>query len=157
MNRPHSIPPNYVQNSKGEWCHPSRVQNGPQTHAKAPQSDSVVVADTKTPKRIRQSSKPLLNKLEQRYLGYLSMIYVDHPIISQGLNFRLANGCWYCPDFVVWGDENNCTRAFEVKGNQPIQDDSVVKIKVAAKEYHWLRWYLVWWKDDQWQTQLVIP
>lgn len=104
-------------------------------------------------KRIRQSSKPLLNKLEAEWGEALKAAY-SNPV-PQSVGFRLGNGVVYWPDFVSL----ECCMAWEVKGNQPIQDDSVVKIKVAARLYPQITWVLVW-RDKitkDWCEQVVLP
>ena len=104
------------------------------------------------PKRIRQSTKPLMNKLEQEWLNYRVATCHDNPI-PQSIGFRLGNGVVYWPDFVA----PHFTSAWEIKGKQSLQDDSVVKIKVAARLYPSIRWVLVWKHNGQWQEQVVLP
>ena len=123
------------------------------SHSVAPTTHPDPSGGIKTPKRIRQSSKPLLNKLETEWGEALKSAY-SNPV-PQAVGFRLGNGVVYWPDFVSL----ECCMAWEVKGNQPIQDDSVVKIKVAARLFPGITWILVW-KDKvtkDWCTQKVLP
>src|SRR5690242_9154080 len=47
-------------------------------------------------KRIRQSTKPLMNKLEQEWFDHLCRSH--RKLIAQGITFRLANGLRFTPD-----------------------------------------------------------
>ena len=51
------------------------------------------------------------------------------------VKLRLADRTWYTPDFVVWTDDG--AHVYEVKGSwkSPHQEDSRVKLKVAAELY----------------------
>lgn len=110
---------------------------------------------TDSPKRIRQSSKPLMNKLEAEFHARLSTVLCEAKDIHvQAIKFRLANGLTYTPDFVVLGPLAKL--AFEVKGKW-FTDDSNAKLKMAASLYPEIEWWLVW-KDDagKWQKQQVL-
>jgi hypothetical protein len=86
-------------------------------------------------------------------------------ILHEKIAFRLANGVVYWPDVVVkgkrtFGSHGDVT-AYEVKGKRRrdaawARDDSRVKLKVAATQYPWIHWVLVW-KDESgnWQEQVV--
>lgn len=114
---------------------------------------NVVVPQCAPPKkRIRQSSKPLMNKLETEWLRELEVGGVRR-IRPQAITFRLANGLRFTPDFTGWqGDD---LVAWEVKGPYA-REDSLVKLKVAAATYPDVIWRLVW-KDEQkqWCSQEV--
>ena len=108
----------------------------------------------KTRKRIRQDGKPLMNKLEQEFKEYHER-RTGHELIPQSIRFRLANGLWYKPDFVqrcpVMG--SSC---FEVKGPHAYRG-GFENLKMAAHQYQWIKWILVWKENGEWQEQVVLP
>jgi hypothetical protein len=109
-----------------------------------------------TPKRIRQDTKPLLNKLELEYWGVLKRIYTEGPdrIICQAIRFQLANGLWYKPDFVVFTYAGpDC---YEVKGPHAFRG-GFENLKMAARLYPFLKWKLAWKENGIWKEQVVLP
>lgn len=111
----------------------------------------VVAAEKeKKPQRIRQNAKPLLNKLEAEYLRILQVRRVG--VRSQAITLKLANGVRYTPDFF----QLDSVEAWEVKGRHA-WEDSLIKLKFAAKEYPEIRFTLVWKEDGQWKEQTVLP
>ena len=102
---------------------------------------------------IRQDSKPLMNKLESEF--YTQLQLAGWPtILIQSLKFRLGNGVGFTPDFVCVGHDMKL-RAYETKGF--MRDDAGVKIKVAAFQYPWISWRLVWKNKGQWTERVVLP
>lgn len=107
------------------------------------------------PKRIRQNSEPVLNKLESEFKDRI--LSSRHPrIYCQCVRLRLANGVTYTPDFAVFSRFLNGNMCYEVKGPHS-WDDALVKLKVAAKEYPEIRFVLAWKQDGRWQEQEVLP
>lgn len=84
-----------------------------------------------------------MNRLEaewyQRQLLLMSAGEVDR-ITFESMKFRLADGTWYTPDFIVIMADGSI-EAHEVKGFR--RDDALVKFKVAAESYPWIRWIMV--------------
>ena len=106
-------------------------------------------------KRIRQSSKPLSNKLETEFGDYLhSLNWNGAPIYEQAITLRLANGLRFTVDWIVFRDIG--TFCYEVKGPKA-WDDAIAKLKMAASVYRMWRWFLVWKQDGQWAFQEVLP
>ena len=111
------------------------------------------------PRRLRQSTKPLLNKLEQEWFDVLRF-NTNSIVHCQGIKFKLANGLTYLPDFFCfdWMSAGEFARptAFEVKGPWAT-DDAIAKVKMFATAYPEIRVILVW-KDDnkQWCQQRVL-
>lgn len=106
------------------------------------------------PKRIRQSSKPLLNKLETEWFNICKQAYPeDCHVVPQGIRFMLGNGIWYKPDIVVFGVS---VYAYEVKGPHAFRG-GFENLKVAAHKYQHISWSLVWKENGQWQEQKVQP
>lgn len=140
----------YTETSLGQWVRGNNA--GP---------DRVMVSPNPTPppKRIRQSSKPLLNKLEQRFFDHLCLQHKH--LYAQAITFRLANGVRYTPDVFcfdwVWQHETRNV-AWEVKGGW-FTDDAKVKIKLFAAAYPEILVLLV--SDDKatgmWTNQIVYP
>ena len=121
--------------------------------------DGSVGTIVRRPQRLRQSSKPLMNKLEQEWFDVLRF-NTNSIVHCQGIKFKLANGLTYLPDFFCfdWMSAGEFARptAFEVKGPWAT-DDAIAKVKMFATAYPEIRVILVW-KDDnkQWQTQRVL-
>ena len=105
------------------------------------------------PERIRQSKKPLMNKLETEFFNHLSSLYPNWAIHAQAMTFRLANGLRYTPDFVCI----SCLPmvAYEVKGKW-VDGDSFPKLKMAASVYPEIEWILAWKVNGQWKDQKVL-
>jgi len=106
--------------------------------------------------RLRQSSKPKLNKLEEEFRYKLKYERPDDWLSEQAITFRLANGVRYTPDFVTFSSMNGEFNAYEVKG-QRMWEDSGIKLKIAATAYPWIRWTLVWKERDNWKRQVIVP
>lgn len=107
-------------------------------------------------KRIRQSSKPLLNKLEQEWLDMMNAQWKgSYAFIPQAVRFRLGNGIWYKPDFICW---NYCCMivAWEVKGPHAFRG-GFENLKVAATQHNQVHFRLTWKESGQWQEQIVRP
>lgn len=115
---------------------------------------------TKTPpKRIRQSSKPLLNRLEAAFLCEV-LKFRFKLVFPQSMRFKLGNGIWYKPDFIATpiGFESQDTRlrAFEVKGEHAFRG-GFENLKVAAYQYPFVVWTLAWKENGKWKEQTVLP
>lgn len=108
----------------------------------------------KTPKRIRQSSKPLLNALEREFQAYYEKL-TGHTLIPQSLRFMLGNGIWYKPDFILHCPTMGLA-AFECKGPHSFRG-GFENLKVAAHKYPFILWTLVWKEGGQWKEQIVLP
>jgi hypothetical protein len=110
-------------------------------------------------KRIRQSTKPLMNKLENEFFVHLVPPF-DHNgyrIVPQSVRFMLANGLWYKPDFLKIGDDTDAPMvAYEVKGPHSFRG-GFENLKMAAHQYPWIKWILVWKENGQWQEQTILP
>jgi hypothetical protein len=103
---------------------------------------------------IRQSSKPLMNKLETEFLGQLRLFGWE-TILCQSVKLRLGNGVWYTPDFITYGSGSNCGLVvWEVKGPH-VWEDSIIKLKVAAGQYPLAEWRLAHKERGMWEYQIV--
>jgi hypothetical protein len=151
---------NYVQ-IDGEYYSPkhikalSRLQRPIQSDEEDEKAFRKGEAVVTAPKRIRQRTKPLLNKLETEYLNHLCTVHIASAIRPQSIRLQLANGIHYTPDFFVFCVSGKL-RAYEVKGPHA-WDDSIAKLKMVARAYPEIVWVLAWKKDGQWQEQTVLP
>lgn len=114
-----------------------------------------------TERRIRQSQKPIMNKLEAEFYETIKNRYPNFPPVRiQAKTFLIANGCRYTPDFTVslWPQENGPAKetAFEVKGKHS-WDDAMVKLKVFASVWTEVTLVLVWKEFDGWKQQTILP
>ncbi len=112
-------------------------------------------------RRIRQDSKPLLNKLEQNYYEEVicNKFLGSSPISIQSIRFRLGNGIWYKPDFFLWYTSTvlPCKpMGIEVKGPYVFRG-GFENLKVVANQYQWIKWVLVWKENGSWKEQVVLP
>ena len=89
-----------------------------------------------TSSRPRDEATGGMNKTEARFKrevldGTDGVLHV----VFAGVKLRLADRTWYTPDFVVWTDAG--VHVWEIKGSwkSPHQEDSRVKLKVAAELY----------------------
>jgi len=155
-----AIPSNYIQ-FKGQYWHPAefkRVFGADQVpvydRTDLPQKPSKS-AGQETSKRIRQSSKPEMNKLETRFLDHLKALYPSMSLYTQSIRFKLGNGIHYKPDVFtpVFEDSPAC---WEVKGEHAFRG-GFENLKVAASKYPDFKWFLVWEQCGHWQEQLVLP
>lgn len=117
-----------------------------------PPSCPVVPSEHPKPaKRIRQSSAPLMNKLETEFYATL---HEFENVMIQALRFKLGNGIWYKPDFcTIFAGVVHC---WEVKGPHSFRG-GMENLKVAAGLYPQIRWILVWDQDGAWCQQTVLP
>ena len=137
-----------------EVCGDAYVKPAPQPTGDWP------IKPTKPPKRIRQSSKPLLNGLETEYFEKLKEFFPSCKIYPQAIRFKLGNGIAYKPDLVCFdwdcGDKAR-VKCWEVKGPHAFRG-GFENLKVAAGLYSEINWVLVW-KDEKgrWCEQAILP
>lgn len=136
----------FVEGPPGYWTKPKNLGAGAADRANNTQL-------ARTPKRLRQSTKPLMNKLETEYCAVLESIWSI--VFKQAVRFRLGNGIWYKPDFFVM-DAQIKPIAVEVKGPHAFRG-GFENLKVAASLYPQIKWLLVWKQDGQWQEQEILP
>ena len=105
-------------------------------------------------RRLRQDTKPLLNKLEMQFKVHYERL-TGHTLIPQAIRFKLANGLWYKPDFILYCPTMGL-RAFEIKGPHSFRG-GFENLKMAAHQYHWIKWTLAWKECGVWQEQIILP
>lgn len=158
-----AIPPHYIQNAKGEWCHPARAKANPLWKELGKESEVAFLTPTGTfthqpPKRIRQSTKPLLNKTEQRYCDLLEARGCG-PIFKQAFTLRLDPPYKsYKPDLAYFGDKGFIALTFvEVKGPHRFRKAGIAKAALAAKTYPQFRFELADWTGKEWKESVLTP
>ena len=110
-------------------------------------------------RRIRQDTKPLMNKLEAEWHEKIKGLYPNFPKVRiQAMRFRLSRSSWYKPDFTcsLWPDGPHGPIAWEVKGPHAFRG-GLENLKMAASLYPEIRWVLVWKVAGEWQQQVVLP
>ncbi len=132
-----------------------REASGGQIQAGDPQVEKRPMAASeglKSPsRRIRQSSAPLMNRLETAFHEHLKLKYPNTDWHPQGVTLKLCNGLRYSPDFLSF----DLKLVFETKGKW-IDGDSIPKLKMAATVYPELRFWLVWRDAGVWREQEVL-
>lgn len=94
-----------------------------------------------------------LNRLEARYAQELELmkragVIIDYKIHPFGL--RLADKTFYHPDFMLVFPDR--FEIHETKGF--LRDDANVKIKVAAAQFPWMKFKMVFWdKREGWKVK----
>lgn len=102
-------------------------------------------------KRIRQSEKPEMNRLESEWYKHIKHLEAR----PQAIKLKLARSVFYKPDFFSM----RLQMAWEVKGLKGKNiDRGKLALKVAASAWPEITFILVW-KDEhgQWQEQHVLP
>lgn len=97
------------------------------------------------------------NWTEKRYIS--EIVCVTEGVESwdyEAISLKLGNGVRYTPDWLVIF-ANGRMELHEVKGGGPIQDDAIVKLKVAAARYRGFRFVLARYIDQRWFIQEVLP
>lgn len=113
-------------------------------------------AEQATPRRLRQSSKPLMNKLETQFHNRLMYLYPGNDFHPQAKRFKLGNGIWFKPDFTASGKNFSQEVAWEVKGPHAFRG-GFENLKVAAGLWPEVKWILVWKDGGEWRQQTVLP
>lgn len=90
--------------------------------------------------RIRPTTdEERLNKTERQWLAVLRTR--KHAWLGiQAITFKLGDDCRYTPDFAAITEEGELV-LWEVKGF--MRDDAQVKLKTAARQIRWARFFLV--------------
>lgn len=86
-----------------------------------------------------------MNRTEKAYATHLSGLMTIGEIVwweFEGIKFRLADNCFYTPDFAVM-KPNGEIQIIDVKGSLGfIQDDAKVKGKVCAEKFPFRFFYV---------------
>ena len=122
-----------------------KIGDGPKTRIES--------VETTPKKRLRQSDKPLLNKLETEFFAYIQRENPGVTIRPQAKRYELARGIWYKPDFTaIIGGFEHC---WEVKGPKVFRG-GFENLKVAARVWPDAYWWLCSKDKGAWQFQRVL-
>lgn len=111
------------------------IAKGKGSRASLPSTSSTVGAATNEPR--------YKSKLEAQYAQYLDALKYGKELrtwVYEPLKFRLADRCWYTPDFLVVQNDG-ALELHEVKGW--MREDANVKLKVVARLFPWFTFKLV--------------
>jgi hypothetical protein len=120
-----------------------------------PEAKKLLNSSPLEPRRIRQRTKTTLTKTEAAALEYVRLMWPEWSFMPHALRLELANGCLYTPD-LVGRHLTDPIRVFEVKGKHA-WDDSIVKLKVAARDWAAIHFWIIWREGAHWRTQRVEP
>lgn len=112
----------------------------------------MMVNDIPHGKRIRQSSKPKMNKLEAQWAAMLTTLHPGVAFRAQAWRVELAEGLWYKVDFI--GPTEGRWTAYEVKGPKSFRG-GFENLKSAARLWPEIDWILVWKEKGEWRKQIV--
>lgn len=104
-------------------------------------------------KRLRQSVKPLLNRLETAFWAWMKVQRPELTLRPQAKRYELARGIWYKPDFTAMDDARET--AWECKGPRAFRG-GFENLKVAARVWPEVTWILVWQDGGQWKAQEIL-
>lgn len=145
-----NLPPPVTADACGELVRsPARAGDaGPESG-----SNSNARVAAKRSKRIRQSSKPLLNKLEEKCKELLKDRGIVG-ILEQAITLKLDTPFRsYRPD-LAFLDRSGLT-FIEVKGPHRFRRAGIAKVALAAKSYPQFRFVLFDWIGDRWKEVVL--
>lgn len=90
----------------------------------------------------QQPDSDTMNKTESLFANELRLRQTAGEVLGYvfgAMNFQLAKKCWFRPDFLVVLADHTL-EFVDVKGSGPIADDSIVKIKMAARLFPFFGW-----------------
>lgn len=106
-----------------------------------------------------------MNKTERSYANHLENLRLAGELMDwqfEPVGLRLSeNKCYYHPDFLVLYEDHfevHETKAFNKKQGKPlVKDDALVKIKVAASQFYFWKFKIVWWDSIQhkWDNRVL--
>lgn len=100
-----------------------------------------------------------LNKTETAYLAWLKTLG-DYWIGVQCITLKLGHDCRLTPDF--WAVNAEGLRAIDTKGTtkdgEPwVEEDAMVKLRIAARLFPFIRFLLAWRTKSGWQHREIKP
>lgn len=106
-----------------------------------------------------------MNGLEERYSKWLDSLMWEKRIVSwlfEPMGLKLAEEkCFYHPDFLVIQLDHfefHEVKGFSKKTGKPrYEDDSIVKLKVAARQFPWFTFRMIWYDTalGGWQDKKI--
>ena len=113
---------------------------------------TVIERAATAPKPTVKPLKPKMTKAEAEMALILKAKYPEAEIKFGSVKVRLANDCWYTPDFAVHLPDGQSV-IIEVKGGR-IWDGSKEKFRIAREQYPFWTWELHQKTKEGW-TQLL--
>ncbi len=117
------------------------------------------VSSVKQSPPIRQSSAGGPNKTELRFENdhLKSMRHTGEILLYRfaSITLRLGNGVRYTPDYFSING-NGKVVFWEVKGAR-LEEDAIVKLKMAPAIFPEFEFYLCQWKNGRWSIDKVLP
>lgn len=141
---------------KGTFEHASESFKRINPHLFGPSVTGAAEWQPKPSKRIRQSDKPLMNKLETEWFNILLSSHWMNCLRAQAKRYKLGNGIWFKPDITGNDTRDGRETAYEVKGQHAFRG-GFENLKVAAGLWPEVKWILVWKQDSEWKQQTVLP
>lgn len=127
-------------------------------------SGEVSTPEPEPAKRIRQSSKPVMNKLEQEWFDILNAQYPNFPRPrAQAVRLKIGNGAWYKGDIasLYWPVPMGpaMPTIWECKGPKEMKNVArgILAIKSAAHQWPEIAFWLVWKENGEFRQQRVLP
>ena len=115
---------------------------------------------------IIRGRKEGMNNLEEKYSKWLDSLKWEKQIEAwqfEPLGLKIAEmRCRYHPDFLVVRHDQfefHEVKAFSKKAGKPrYEDDSMVKLKVAARQFPWFQFRMVWFDSNigSWQDKPIV-
>ena len=100
--------------------------------------------------KIARPTKVYKSKWESEYAKHLDLLCRSNPDILdwkyEAIKLRLADGCWYTPDFVVVTLQG--VEFHEVKGYY--REAARVRFRVAADTFPYFKFKIIRLKNGQW-------
>jgi hypothetical protein len=122
------------------------------------------VSKAQNSKRLRQSSKPLLNKLEREWFNFLIAGWPNYPVPrAQAIRLKIGNGAWYKGDIsaLSWPQPEGppMPTIWECKGPKEMKNVArgILAIKTAAAQWPEIAFWLVWKDGSVFKQQRVLP
>jgi len=130
----------------------AQLARGRSIHPLAGTAQTAIREAAPLERRLRQSHKPRLNKLETEFGAILRVEYPDVRIYDQAFRVEVAAGSWYKVDFWIPAK----SLAFEVKGPKAFRG-GFENLKRAASSFREITWVLVWKDEGRWYRQTIVP
>jgi len=141
--------PRHASNAAGEG-QGSQPCEMPRYEASRCPSEGVDMRVNKAKLKVGKSLQGM-NRWEREYAAVLDALVAAGEAVSwryEALKFRLADGVWYTPDFVVLMADGSL-QVVEVKGF--LRDDARVKFKVAAGQFPEYEWAMLRKVKGEWE------
>lgn len=102
--------------------------------------------------KLRQNEKDYLVWLQNQQNDWIGV---------QCITLKLGDDCRFTPDF--WALDESGLRAIDTKAcykgkeTPHIEDDALVKLKVAARMFPWIHFVVAWKLDNTWHHRAILP